>query len=216
MIEKIDFKKKDKALYFPKTSPSLVDVPKMKFITFMGKGNPDDPGCKYSAALKIVYSISYAIKLDKANIEGYCGYSIPPLETLIWTEDDFSLAENADKSRYMWKVMLRQPDFIDENAFKRASETIQKRKKIRTTEARFEIIEEGLCVQCMHIGAYDDEVATNDKILRFIAENGYVSDTGCNRSYHEIYLNSPQKTSPVNMKTVMRHPVKKIVTDDAE
>lgn len=213
MADKIDFKKVDKELYYPKTSPALVNVPQMKFVTMSGRGGPNDPSGEYFAAIKAVYSISYVIRFDKSNIEGYLSYTIPPLEILWCMEDGFNFSGAIDKNRCSWKIMLRQPDFVDENAFDRACKVIQKRKKIKANNARLENITEGLCVQCMHIGAYNDESATNDKLLKYIDENGYIADFGTNRTYHEIYINSPQKTNSVNVKTVIRYPIREVGID---
>lgn len=209
MADKIDFKKSDKALYLPKTHPSVVDVPEMKFITISGSGNSGDAAGKFAAALKAVHYLSCAIKLDKANIADYKCYTVPPVEVLWYPQDGADFSEQIDKERALWKIMLRQPDFVDESAFNRAREVIQRRKKIQIADAKLEVIHEGLCVQCMHIGAYNDETSTGNKILRFIAENDYLPDINSTRAYHEIYISSPpRQSSPINMKIVIRYPVR--------
>ena len=216
MVEKIDFRKKDKALYFPKITPSVIEVPEMKFVTISGSGSTSAPDGEYAAALKLIFSLAYVIKLGRNSNEEHSNYIMPPLETFFYTEEDYSISEDAGDGSLQWKAMLRLPDFVDEELFERAREIVQQRKKLRTAESRFETINEGLCVQCMHIGAFDDKIATNDKLLRFAAENGYATDFGKNRMYHEIYHKLPQKTQPVHMKVVIRQPIREISDSKAE
>jgi hypothetical protein len=205
----LDFKKDFKELYQPKTTPSVVDVPEMTFIMVDGKGDPNTSG-EYAAAVELLYGLSYAIKMSsKAILE----YVVPPLEGF-WNvaDPDFKGAGAAitDKSRLEWTMMLRQPDFVTEDIFQAAAAALKKKKPhLDVTAARLEKLTEGLCVQVMHIGSYDDEPKTILALDRFAAENGYLPDFGDGRRHHEIYLADPRKVEPEKLKTVIRHPVKK-------
>jgi len=204
-----DYKKEQKELYQPKKTPSIIDVPTMKFITINGKGDPN--GETFATAIEILFSLSYAIKMDnKAVFE----YVVPPLEGLWWAGCDI-----ADKNKHEWAIMLRQPDFVTEEVFETAKAVLKTKKKhLDFTMARLEQFVEGLCAQVMHVGPYSDELATIDILEKFADESGYVFDVTDNsvktlsRRHHEIYLSDPRKTAPDKLKTVIRYPVKKVET----
>ena len=209
MAATFDFKKEFKDLYQPKTAPSVIDVPEMVFIMVDGIGNPNTSE-EYKSAVEILYGLSWTIKMSKMSGTrpvGYFDYVVPPLEGLWWLNGG-SEAWHKDKDKYCWTSMIRQPEFVDTAVFESAKFDLAKKKPhIDTSRARLETLTEGLSVQAMHIGSYDDEPKTNAAIMRFIADNGYVSDISGTRRHHEIYLNDPRKTAPEKLKTIIRHPV---------
>lgn len=212
-MDKVDYKKTDKTFYQPKTTPSIVDVPEMVFITVAGKGNPNDEAGEYSKALQLLYALSYAIKMSKMGNEqpeGYFEYVVPPLEGLWWIEGLKGM-DYSKKDNFNWISMIRQPDFVTQDVLDWAcAKAAMKNPDLDYQKAQLQRLTEGLCVQCMHIGPYDDEPATVAKMDQFMKENGYVHDFSDTRRHHEIYLGDPRKTAPERLKTVIRHPIKKI------
>ena len=210
-MEKLDYKKEFKALYQPPAKPTLIDVPEMRFIAVDGRGDPNT--CEeYKQAMEILYGLSFTIKMSKMNgtrPEGYFEYVVPPLEGL-WSVEGvaFDGVNVADKGRFCWRSMIRQPEFVTEAVFEAARAALQKKKpELDVSKAEFITYTEGLCVQIMHIGSYDDEPASIEKMRRFAAENGYVEDfTNC-RLHHEIYLSDPRRCAAERLKTVIRHPI---------
>ncbi|MDR1617106.1 MAG: GyrI-like domain-containing protein [Syntrophomonadaceae bacterium] len=204
----IDFKKTEKELYQPKTSPSIIDVPEMKFIAVDGKGDPNS-SAEYAAAVELLYGLSYAIKMgNKAVLE----YVVPPLEGFWEVTDDFKGGGAAitDKSKFVWTMLIRQPEFVTSEVFEGARTIFSKKKpNSNVSKARLETITEGLCVQVMHIGSYDNEPATVATLDRFAVDNGYVIDMEGGRRHHEIYLSDPRKVAPEKLKTVLRHPIRR-------
>lgn len=208
-----DYKKEYKDLYFPKEKPMVIDVPKMIFITVDGKGNPNTSD-SYREAMELEYGLSYTIKMSKMGNntpQGYFDYVVPPLEGFWWDEEDkFCGGMIEDKEMFCWKSMIRQPKFVTEEVFAWAKETLHKKKpELDLSKAKLEVITEGLCVQIMHHGIYDEEPATVDKMNQFVIDNGYVTDINQFRKHHEIYLSDPRKTAPEKLRTVIRHPVRK-------
>ena len=207
----IDFKKEFKDLYQPKTAPSIIDVPEMIFIAVDGKGDPNTSAA-YKNALEVLYGLSYSIKMSKMGgkqPEGYFEYVVPPLEGLWWGEDGyFNGTSVADKNKLHWTSLIRQPDFVTPEVFDTAKTSLAKKKPdLDTSKARLIKIAEGLCVQIMHIGSYDDEPATIAAMERYAIESGYVIDINDVRRHHEIYLSDPRKIPPEKLKTVIRHPI---------
>ena len=204
----IDYKKTQKELYLPKTAPSVIDVPRMTFITVDGKGDPNT-SMEYTAAVELLYGLSYTIKMGSKSI---LEYVVPPLEGLWSVDDDFrgGGAEINDKSKFIWTMMIRQPDFVTEDILEVAKISLAKKKpNLDISKAKLETITEGLCVQVMHIGSYDDEPATVAALDGFAIENGYVLDINDIRRHHEIYISDPRKVAPEKLKTVIRHPIRK-------
>jgi Uncharacterized conserved protein len=215
---KMNIKKDQKEFYLPGTTPSLIQVPSMKFIMVDGFGNPNDPDGEYSLAVELLYALSYTIKMGikNGNITtdtDSIDYVVAPLEGLWWFNDseekDFS-----KKEQYCWISMIRQPDQITHEIFEQAKVLVTKKKPdLDVAKARFEQFEEGLCVQCMHIGPYALEPATIDTMDHYTEENGLRNAIGTKaangriRRHHEIYLSDPRKTAPERMKTILRHPV---------
>lgn len=210
-MQKLDYKKEYKELYQPKTTPSLITVPKISFIAVEGCGNPNEPDGEYQATVALLYALSYTIKMSKraGNApEGYFEYAVPPLEGLWWMEN-LEGVDYADKSKFCWVAMLRQPEFVTDEAFAWACGEVRRKKGLSPEKARLTAMEEGLCVQCMHLGPYDSEPETAARIEEFIAQNGLLSDLCVERRHHEIYLGDPRKTAPAKLKTVLRHPVRR-------
>jgi len=211
MMEKIDYKKQQKALYGPKTEPILIEVPEMCFIAVDGRGNPNEPEGDYQSAVALLYALAYTIKMAPKSgmvIEGYSNYVMPPLEGLWWLdkgrEPDFG-----DKSQYCWTSLVRQPDFVTEALFEQVTTLVKKKKPLLDIDrARLLTFTEGLCVQCMHIGRFDDEPATLEKMKLYMTDNGLVCDLSDTRKHHELYFSDPRKGDISKMKTILRYPVR--------
>ena len=207
-----DFKKEYREFYLPKGAPQIVDVPWMRFVAVRGRGDPNEPGGAYSHALEVLYALAYTLKMSKKGdrrIEGYFDYVVPPLEGFWRTPDgaDFSYA---DKSSLQWISCIRLPDFVTKADFDWAVESASSKKKLDCSAAEYLTLREGLCVQMMHLGGYDEEPATIEAMRRYIEANGYAEDLSDERLHHEIYLSDPRKSPPEKWKTVIRHPVRRI------
>ena len=206
-----DYKKEFKEFYLPKNKPAVVDVPKMNFVAVRGKGDPNIADGEYKQAMEILYGIAFTIKMSKLGsreIEGYFDYVVPPLEGL-WRQEGTEVFDAANKDGLNWVSMIRLPDFVTKADFDWAVAEASAKKKKDFSKAEFFTYIEGLCVQCMHIGAYDDEPATIDKMHGFAAQYGYVINTAAERMHHEIYISDPRRTAPARLKTVLRLPVEK-------
>lgn len=204
----IDFKKTEKEFYSPKTTPSIVDVPAMKFITVDGKGDPNQSQ-EYVEAVETLYGLTYSIKMRHKSI---LEYVVPPLEGFWSVDDEFrgGGASITDKSKFVWTMMIRQPDFVTNEIFEEAKMLLAKKKpSLDLSKAKFQTIKEGLCVQVMYIGSYDDEPATIVAMDSFAIASGYEMDISDVRRHHEIYLSDPRKVEPSKLKTVLRHPIRK-------
>ncbi|MCL2064343.1 MAG: GyrI-like domain-containing protein [Candidatus Cloacimonetes bacterium] len=209
MSETKDYKKDFKALYLPKITPVIIDVPEITFVALQGKGNPNEKDGEYQKALGVLYSIQYAIKMSKKGkraIEGYFDYVVPPLEGLWWLDkgETFSV-----KSKYNWISLIRLPEFVNEEVFQWACDEVSTKKVIETKVAKYIKIQEGLCVQCLHVGSYDSEPETLKKMENFCEENDLLIDLTNERRHHELYLSDPRKTDVSKLKTILRIPVKK-------
>lgn len=211
-MEKLDYKKAYPDLYLPKTSPSIVTVPEMTFLMVHGRGNPNTSAA-YQAALEALYGLSYQIKMSKLSGRqpaGYFEYVVPPLEGLWWTEDETYQGRGVpDKDSFCWTSMIRQPEFVTQAVFEEARQALQKKKPgLDLSKVRLEWFTEGLCCQVLHLGPYDEEPASIEKLERFCQEAGYRQDFDSGRRHHEIYLGDPRRTAPDRLRTVLRHPVK--------
>ena len=206
-----DFKKEYKEFYMPKNKPSIVKVPKMNYIAVRGKGDPNAEGGEYKESIGLLYGIAFTIKMSKMGdhrIDGYFDYVVPPLEGFWWQQGVTGIDYN-HKDNFEWISVIRLPDFVTKEEFEWAKEEAAKKKKTDFSKAEFFTYDEGLCVQCMHIGPYDDEPATIDAMHEFIEKEGYVLDITDKRIHHEIYLSDARKVAPEKLKTVIRHPIRK-------
>ena len=207
-----DFKKEYKEFYMPKNKPQIVTVPKANYVAVRGKGNPNDEGGAYQQAMSVLYSVAYTLKMSHKTdykIEGFFEYVVPPLEGF-WWQEGIDGVDYTNKDAFQWISVIRLPDFITEKDFNWAVETAAKKKKLDCSSAEFLTIDEGLCVQIMHIGAYDNEPETVAVMDAFLEETGYVNDFSEIRLHHEIYLSDPRRTAPEKLKTVIRHPIRKV------
>ena len=206
-----DYKKEYKALYLPKEMPSIVEVPSMQYAAVRGHGDPNEPDGEYGRAVAVLYGISYTIKMSyKGNrkVDGFFEYVVPPLKGFWWMEGGAPDVDYRNKSGFNWISIIRVPEFVTEEVFAWAKEEAQRKKGIDTSLAELITVSEGLCVQCLHIGSYNEEPATVAKMDRYLLEQGYENDISDLRRHHEIYLSDPRKVSPERMKTVIRHPVR--------
>ena len=206
-----DFKKEFKEFYMPKGKPEIVAVPKMNYIAVRGKGNPNEEDGEYKKSIELLYGIAYTIKMSKKGdhkIEGYFDYVVPPLEGF-WWQDDVDGIDYSHKENFQWISVIRLPDFVTKADFNWAIEEATRKKKMDYSKVEFLEIEEGLCVQCMHSGSYDEEPATVAAMDKFIADNGFEKDISDSRRHHEIYLSDARKVAPDKLKTVIRHPIRK-------
>lgn len=207
-----DFKKEYKEFYMPKGRPEIVTVPPANFIAVRGKGDPNEEGGAYQRAIGVLYAVAYKLKMSYKTdyrIEGFYDYVVPPLEGF-WYQEGKEGFDYSDKSSLCWISVIRLPDFITKADFDWACETASKKKKLDCSSAEFLTVDEGLCVQMMHLGPFDDEPASVAKMDEFVAENGYENDLSEQRLHHEIYLTDARKIDPEKWKTVIRHPIKRI------
>ena len=205
-----DFKKEYKEFYMPKGKPEIVTVPKMNYIAVRGKGNPNEEDGEYKKSIELLYGIAYTIKMSKKGdhkIEGYFDYVVPPLEGF-WWQENLDGIDYGHKENFQWISVIRLPDFVTKADFDWAIEEATRKKKMDFSKVEFLEIEEGLCVQSMHSGSYDDEPATIVAMDKFIADNGYENDISDTRRHHEIYLSDARKVAPEKLKTVIRHPIR--------
>lgn len=206
-----DFKKEYKEFYMPKKKPAIVDVPAASYIAVRGNGDPNEEGGEYKQAISVLYSVAYTLKMSyktEHKIEGFFEYVVPPLEGF-WWQEGVEGVDYSDKAGFNWVSVIRVPEFIKKADFDWAVETATRKKKLDCSKAELITVEEGLCVQILHTGAYDDEPATVALMDEYLQKNGYVNDFSDTRLHHEIYLSDPRKTAPEKQKTVIRHPVKK-------
>lgn len=223
-----DYKKEYKEFYMPKNKPGIVEVPPMNYIAVRGKGNPNVEGSEYKQSIGLLYGIAFTIKMSKKGshqIAGYFDYVVPPLEGLWWQDEHpkEAMALNGQDSRketaggidysrkedFHFISMIRLPDFVTKKDFEWAIEEAAEKKKEDYSKVEFFTYNEGLCVQCMHIGAYDDEPATVEIMHDYMTAEGYELDITDKRLHHEIYLSDARRAAPEKLKTVIRHPVKK-------
>ena len=207
-----DYKKEYKEFYMPENKPSIVTVPSMNYIAVRGQGDPNQEDGEYKQAIGLLYGIAFTIKMSKKGdykINGYFDYVVPPLEGF-WWQDGVAGIDYAHKEKFKWISVIRLPDFVTKADFDRAVEEATRKKKADFSKVEFLRYDEGLCVQCMHIGSYDDEPATVALMHEFMQEQGYTLDITEQRLHHEIYLSDARKVSPDKLKTVIRHPIKRL------
>lgn len=208
-----DYKKEYKEFYMPKAKPEIVTVPSMNYIAVRGTGNPNEEGGAYKVSIGLLYGIAFTIKMSKKGsrqIEGYFDYVVPPLEGFWWQDGIYGF-DYTQKDLFHWISVIRLPDFVGQEDFKWAVAEAEKKKKQDFSAVEFMTLEEGLCVQMMHIGPFDDEPASVALMDNYIAEQGYENDFSSSRLHHEIYLSDARKVAPEKWKTVIRHPIRKII-----
>ncbi len=206
-----DFRKEYKEFYMPKDKPAIVTIPPTNYIAVRGQGDPNLEGGEYKQAIGLLYGIAYTVKMSKKSdrrMEGYFDFVVPPLEGF-WWQDGAEGVDYGRKDAFQWISCIRMPDFVTEEDFRWAVSEAAAKKKTDFSKVEFLPVSEGLCVQCMHIGPYDDEPATVAKMHAFIGLQGYVPDITDRRRHHEIYLSDARKVSPEKLKTVIRHPIRK-------
>lgn len=206
-----DFKKEYKEFYMPKKRPEIIDVPPMNYIAVRGKGDPNEENGAYKQAIGVLYAVAYTLKMSyktDRRIEGFFEYVVPPLEGF-WWQDGVKGIDYDKKDRFNWISVIRLPDFIKKDDFEWAVKTAAEKKKIDCSSAEFITVNEGLCVQIMHIGAFDSESESVELMDKYLEENGYENDISDKRLHHEIYLSDARKVAPEKWKTVIRHPIRK-------
>ena len=206
-----DYKKEYKEFYLPPKKPVAVNVPEMNYIAVSGRGDPNEPAGEYKEAMQMLYSIAFTIKMSykgSHKINGYFPYVVPPLEGL-WKQDGSGEIDYARKEDFEWTSMIRLPEFVTKEEFDWAVREATEKKQRDFSKAEFFTYHEGLCVQCMHIGSYDREPETIRLMKDFMIGQGYCEDFSETRLHHEIYLSDPRKAKPENLRTVIRHPVRK-------
>ena len=206
-----DFKKEYKEFYMPKSRPGIVTVPGMNYIAVRGQGDPNVEDGEYKQAIGLLYGIAFTIKMSKKGghpIEGYFDYVVPPLEGF-WWQDGVDDIDYAQKESFRWISVIRLPDFVTKADFDWAIEEATKKKKTNFSRVEFWTYCEGTCVQCMHVGPYEEEPATVALMHEYMESQGYVLDMTAQRRHHEIYLSDARKVSPEKRKTVIRHPIRK-------
>lgn len=212
-----DYKKEYKEFYMPKKKPSIVEIPKMNYIAVRGKGNPNDENSEYKNSIGLLYAIAFTIKMSYKGthkIDGYFEYVVPPLEGFWWQENTHGIDYNRKEDMNFISV-IRLPDFVTEDDFRWAVDEATAKKKQDFSKVEFLTYDEGVCVQCMHIGPYDNEPKTVELMHKYMEENGYELDITDSRLHHEIYLSDPRRCDESKLKTVIRHPIKKKKTEIA-
>ena len=207
-----DFKKEFKEFYLPKGRPEIVTVPQMNYIAVKGRGDPNQEGGAYQRAMAVLYAVAYTLKMSYKSdyhIEGFFEYVVPPLEGF-WRQEGKEGFDYGDKSSFLWTSVIRLPDFVTRENFAWAVETASRKKKLDCSAAEFLPVDEGLCVQIMHLGPFDSEPESVAKMDAFIRDQGCANDLSEDRQHHEIYLSDARKVPPEKWKTVIRHPIKKV------
>lgn len=206
-----DFKKEQKRLYLPPKTPEILTIPPMNFVAVDGRGDPNEEGGEYKRALEVLYAVSYTLKMSYKTdykIPGFYEYVVPPLEGF-WVQPGVKGFDYSDKSSLLWTSAIRLPDFVREEDFAWAVSAAEKKKKLDCSQAYLLALDEGLCVQMLHLGSYDSEPESVARMDAYIDENGYENDMAGDRRHHEIYLSDPRKTSPEKWRTIIRHPIRR-------
>ena len=206
-----DFKKEYKEFYLPKNRPELIQVPAVNYVAVRGEGDPNLPEGAYQRAIGVLYAVAYTLKMSYKTdhrIEGFYDYVVPPLEGF-WRQKGGGPMDYSRKEDFQWISAIRLPDFVTEKDLEWAVGSATEKKKLDCSAAEFLTVEEGLCVQCMHLGPYDDDPETVARMEAFLEEKGCETDLTHRRLHHEIYLSDARRVPPEKWKTVIRHPIKK-------
>ena len=207
-----DYKKEYKEFYLPKAKPEIVEIPAMNYLAIRGMGNPNEEGGAYKASIELLYALAYTIKMSKKGehqIEGYFDYVVPPLEGF-WWQEGFGGFDYTRKDEFHWISVILLPDFVQKADFDWAVAEATQKKKRDFSSVEFLTIAEGLCVQMMHVGSFDEESSSVALMDQYLKEHGYENDFSPSRLHHEIYLSDARRVAPEKWKTVLRHPIKKI------
>lgn len=205
-----DYKKEYKEFYMPPKVPHIVKVSPINYIAVRGKGDPNEGAGEYQQAIALLYGLAFTIKMSKKGtrkIEGYFDYVVPPLEGFWWQEGTGRI-DYGKKEAFCFISVIRLPNFVTKEDFAWAAEQAQEKKRQDFSKAEFWTYDEGLCVQCMHMGPYDDEPETLRRMEEYADANGYTADLTDCRFHHEIYLSDPRRCAAGKLKTVLRHPIK--------
>ena len=196
----------------PKNKPSIIVVPKMNYIAVRGKGNPNEENSEYKDSIGLLYAIAFTIKMSYKGthkIDGYFEYVVPPLEGFWWQEGNKDGIAYKSKDKFSFISIIRLPDFVTKEDLEWAVSEATKKKKEDFSKVGFLSYDEGICVQCMHIGSYDNEPETINLMHEYMIKNGYELDITDTRFHHEIYLSDPRRCNVNKLKTVIRHPIRK-------
>ncbi|MFA9464697.1 MAG: GyrI-like domain-containing protein [Velocimicrobium sp.] len=177
----------------------------------MGPKFPNEEDGAYKKAISILYAIAYTIKMSykgKLKIDGFFEYVVPPLEGF-WWQEGIEGVNYSNKETFNWISVIRLPDFVSKEDFYWAREQASRKKKMDCSLAEYFAVKEGVCVQIMHIGSFDDEPATVAVMDEYLEQHGYENDISETRLHHELYLSDARKVEPAKCKTVIRHPIKK-------
>lgn len=206
-----DFKKEYREFYLPKDRPSILEVPPIHYIAVRGQGDPNEEGGDYKKAIGILYAVAYTLRMSYKGgrqIAGFYDYVVPPLEGF-WYQEGAEGFDYTRKSEFLWISVIRLPDFVKREDFDWAAAEASRRKKLDCSAAEFLTVDEGLCVQIMHLGPYDGEPASVARMDAFLEEQGYENDLNAQRLHHEIYLSDVRKVPPERWRTVIRHPIRR-------
>ena len=206
-----DFKKEYKEFYLPKNKPEIVTVPPANYIAVRGEGDPNEPGGAYQQAIGVLYAVAYTLKMSYKTghkNDGFYEYVVPPLEGF-WWQDGAGGVDYSHKAGFRWISVIRLPEFVTEEDFQWAVEAASQKKKLDCSAAQLLTVDEGLCVQMMHLGPFDNEPASVALMDQYIAEQGYENDFSPTRLHHEIYLSDARRVPPEKWKTVIRHPIRR-------
>ena len=207
-----DFKKEFKEFYMPGDRPEIVTVPRMNYIAVRGEGDPNEEGGAYKAAVGVLYALAYTLKMSYKSdyrIEGFFEYVVPPLEGF-WRQEGVEGIDYGNKAAFQWISVIRLPDFVTEKDLDWAKESCLRKKKLDCSAAEFLPLDEGLCVQMLHVGPYDEEPASVARLDEYLREQGCENDFSDGRLHHEIYLSDPRKVPPAKWRTVIRHPIRRL------
>ena len=206
-----DFKKEYKEFYLPKERPEIVTVPRANYAAVRGQGDPNAPDGAYQQAIAVLYAVAYTNKMSKKGdhrIDGYYDFVVPPLEGF-WWQDEIDGVDYGNKAGFQWYAVIRLPDFVTGADFAWAVAEAGRKKRLDCSGAEFLTVDEGLCVQILHVGPFDDEPRSVALMDEHIRQQGYENDFSATRLHHEIYLSDARKAAPEKWRTVIRHPIRK-------
>ncbi len=209
-----DYKKEYKEFYLPANKPSIVRVPEMNYLAVRGAGDPNNEDGEYKKSIGLLYAIAFTLKMSykgDRKIDGYFPYVVPPLEGFWWQEGKTDGIDYSNKAALEFISVIRLPDFVKKADFDWAIAEATEKKGEDFSKVEYLAYDEGECVQCMHLGSYDDEPATVERMHQYMRDNGYELDIKNPRYHHEIYLSDPRRCAVEKLRTVVRHPIRKVM-----